>query len=87
MRDAYEIDPEHELVRALRAAYEEVTGNPLEPVGIKVVADGALFAEAGIPTVYHGPVGSGAHGDIEFVPVDELVRAAEVYVTLLRRLL
>ena len=52
-----------------------------------MVADGALFAAAGIPTVYHGPVGSGAHADVEFMPVDELVRAAEVYVALLRRLL
>ena len=86
-RGAYEIDPEHPLLHTLQESYRDVTGNELEPVGIKVVADGALFAEAGIPTVYHGPVGSGAHGDIEFVPVDELVRAAEVYVTLLRRLL
>jgi di/tripeptidase len=37
--------------------------------------------------VYHGPVGSGAHADIEFVPVAELIRAAEVYVALLTRLL
>jgi len=87
VRGAYEIDPEHPLVQALQKSYLEVTGNELEPVGLKVVADGALFAEAGIPTVYHGPVGSGAHGDVEFMPVDELVRAAEVYVTLLRRLL
>jgi acetylornithine deacetylase/succinyl-diaminopimelate desuccinylase-like protein len=87
VRGAYEIDPEHPLLHALRGSYRDVTGNELEPVGIKVVADGALFAEAGIPTVYHGPLGSGAHGDIEFIPVDELVRAAEVYVTLLRRLL
>jgi acetylornithine deacetylase/succinyl-diaminopimelate desuccinylase-like protein len=87
VRGAYEIDPEHPLLHALQESYRDVTGNELEPVGIKVVADGALFAEAGIPTVYHGPVGSGAHGDIEFMPVDELVRAAEVYVTLLRRLL
>ncbi len=87
VRGAYEIDPEHPLVQALQESYREVTGNELEPVGLKVVADGALFAEAGIPTVYHGPVGSGAHGDVEFMPVDELVRAAEVYVTLLKRLL
>lgn len=87
VRGAYEIDPEHPLVQALQESYREVTGNKLEPVGLKVVADGALFAEAGIPTVYHGPVGSGAHGDVEFMPVDELVRAAEVYVTLLKRLL
>ena len=87
VRGAYEIDDDHPLLRALQEAYEEVTGKPLEPVGVKVVADGALFAAAGIPTVYHGPVGSGAHADVEFVPVAELVRAAEVYVALLRRLL
>jgi acetylornithine deacetylase/succinyl-diaminopimelate desuccinylase-like protein len=87
VRGEYEIDPEHPLVQALQESYRDVTGNALEPVGVKVVADGALFAAAGIPTVYHGPVGKGAHGDIEFMPVDELVRAAEVYVSLLRRLL
>jgi acetylornithine deacetylase/succinyl-diaminopimelate desuccinylase-like protein len=87
VRGAYQIDPAHPLVQALQASYEEVTGNSLEPVGVKVVADGALFAAAGIPTVYHGPVGSGAHADVEFITVDELVRAASVYVSLLRRLL
>lgn len=87
VRGAYEIDVEHPLLLALRAAHLEVTGAALEPVGMKVVADGAIFAAAGIPTVYHGPVGSGAHADVEFIPVDELVRAARVYVALLRRLL
>jgi acetylornithine deacetylase/succinyl-diaminopimelate desuccinylase-like protein len=87
VRGAYEIDPQHPLVHALQESYREVTGNALEPVGVKVVADGALFTAAGIPSVYHGPVGSGAHADVEFVPIDELVRAAEVYVALLRRLL
>jgi acetylornithine deacetylase/succinyl-diaminopimelate desuccinylase-like protein len=87
VRGAYEIDVEHPLLHALEGAYEQVTGKPLERVGVKVVADGALFAEFGIPTVYHGPVGSGAHADVEFMPVDELVRAAEVYVALLDRLL
>ena len=87
VRDAYEIDPQHRLAVALREAYAEVTGDELRPIGVKVVADGALFAAAGIPTVYHGPVGTGAHADVETVPVDELVRAANVYVALLRRLL
>jgi acetylornithine deacetylase/succinyl-diaminopimelate desuccinylase-like protein len=64
-----------------------VTGKALERVGVKVVADGALFAAAGIPTVYHGPVGSGAHADEESMPVDELVRAARTYVALLERVL
>jgi acetylornithine deacetylase/succinyl-diaminopimelate desuccinylase-like protein len=65
-----------------------VTGNTLEPVGRKVVADAAIWqAVGGIPTVYHGPVGSGAHADVELMPVAELVRATEVYLALLRRLL
>jgi acetylornithine deacetylase len=87
VRGAYEIDDDHPLLQALQASYHEVTGTTLEPTGVKVVADGALFAAAGIPTVYHGPVGSGAHADVEYVTVDELVRAASVYVALLRRLL
>src|SRR5262249_42588162 len=43
VRGEYGIEPEHELVRALQAAHEEVTGQSLEPVGWKVVADGAVF--------------------------------------------
>ena len=67
VRGAYSIDPEHELSRALRAGYEDVTGTELPLTGIKVVADAAVFqGEAAIPTVYHGPAGSGAHGDVEF---------------------
>ena len=87
VRGAYEIDPGHELVAALQHAYREVTGDELRPVGMKVVADGAVFAAAGIPTVYHGPHGSGAHADVECISIAELVRAADVYVALLRRLL
>jgi acetylornithine deacetylase len=87
VRGAYEIDPEHPLVVALQDAHREVTGQTLEPAGWKVVADGALWSAAGIPTVYHGPVGSGAHADVEYVTSAELVRAANVYSALARRLL
>ena len=87
VRGAYEIEIDHPLLVALQESYLEVTGKTLEPVGVKVVADGAIFHEAGIPTVYHGPVGSGAHADVELVPVGELVRATEVYLALLERLL
>ncbi len=55
--------------------------------GIKVVADGAVFqGEAAIPTVYHGPAGTGAHGDVEFIPIAELVRATQVYLAMLQHL-
>ena len=87
MRDAYSIDPEHPLALALRAGYEEVTGEALESTGVKVVADAAIFqAVGGIPTVYHGPRGEGAHADVESVAVDELVRSARIYLATLERL-
>jgi acetylornithine deacetylase/succinyl-diaminopimelate desuccinylase-like protein len=53
---------------------------------VRLVADGAMFYGAGIPTVYHGPMGTGAHGDVETIGVPELVRATEVYLAMLERL-
>ena len=87
VRGAYSIDENAPLLKALQAAYKDVTGDELKPVGIKTVADGALFSAAGIPTVYHGPFGEGAHGDVEYITVGELVRATEVYLAMLRKLL
>jgi len=86
VRGAYEIDPEHRLAVALRAGYRDVTRKALPLTGVRLVADGALFNAAGIPTVYHGPMGSGAHGDVESIDVAELVRATQVYLAMLERL-
>lgn len=86
VRDSYRIDPEEKLAVALRESYSEVTGDEQELIGMKVVADGAMFHQAGIPTVYHGPVGTGAHADVETMDVAELVRATQVYLALLERL-
>lgn len=87
VRECYEIDPEHPLSKALRQGYQDVTGDELPIGGIKTVADAAFFnGVCGIPAVYHGPAGSGAHGDVESVPVAELVRATHVYLAMLARL-
>jgi acetylornithine deacetylase/succinyl-diaminopimelate desuccinylase-like protein len=86
VRDSYRIDPEEKLAVALREAYLEVTGTGQQLIGMKVVADGAIFHQAGIPTVYHGPVGTGAHADVETMDVPELIRATRVYLALLERL-
>jgi acetylornithine deacetylase/succinyl-diaminopimelate desuccinylase-like protein len=85
-RGAYRIDPDDKLVVALREAYRDVTGQELPLAGVRLVADGAMFHAAGIPTVYHGPMGTGAHGDVESIDVAELVRATNVYLALLERL-
>jgi acetylornithine deacetylase/succinyl-diaminopimelate desuccinylase-like protein len=87
VRDAYAIDPEHPLALALSGGYEDVTGEALRKTGVKVVADAAIFqAVAGIPTVYHGPRGEGAHADVESIAVDELVRSARIYLATIERL-
>jgi acetylornithine deacetylase/succinyl-diaminopimelate desuccinylase-like protein len=87
VRECYEIDPAHPLSVALRDGYEDVTGEELRIAGIKLVADAAFFhGDCGIPAVYHGPAGNGAHGDVESVPVAELVRATKVYLRMLERL-
>lgn len=87
VREAYEIDPEHPLSLALRRGYADVTGVELPISGGKLVADAAFFnGDCGIPAVYHGPAGSGAHGDVESMPVEELVRATTVYLRVLAHL-
>jgi acetylornithine deacetylase/succinyl-diaminopimelate desuccinylase-like protein len=87
VRGSYSIDPAHRLAVALQEGYRDVTAETLELTGVKVVADAAIFqAEAAIPTVYHGPAGSGAHADVEHMPVAELVRATQVYLRLLAHL-
>jgi len=86
VRDAYAIERDHPLVAALSSAYEDVVGASLEPVGIRVVADAAIFQQYGIPAVYHGPAGVGAHADLEYVDIDELVRATRVYAATFNRL-
>ena len=53
-----------------------------EPViaGVPFWADSALLADAGIPTVLFGPIGEGAHAEVEWVDVASLERCQAVYV-------
>ena len=77
---AYEIDSGNSLVAAFQKAHSALIGSPL-PIGAKpFVDDGNTYAsEAGIPALTHGPAATGAHTLNEAVPVDELVRVAELY--------
>jgi len=80
VRDGFRVDPGHPLVKALQGAYAEETGRPLPLTGIRIVADAPVFQKVGgIPCLYHGLAGQGAHGDLEWVPESELGRAARVY--------
>ena len=77
--EAFRIDEGDPIVTAFQAAHAAVTGRRLPPGGKPFVDDGNTFAQYGIPSLTHGPAGKGAHTENERVPVDELVRAAQVY--------
>jgi acetylornithine deacetylase len=73
-RDAFELDPTHELVGVVLVAAERA-----RVVGLPFWADSALTAAAGIPTVLYGPTGAGAHAAVEWVDVASLERCRQVY--------
>jgi acetylornithine deacetylase/succinyl-diaminopimelate desuccinylase-like protein len=79
-RDAMEINPGDPFVAAFQAAHMAATGSEL-PIGAKpFVDDGNTFVSHGrIPAITHGPDAKGAHTLHEEVPIDELVRVANVY--------
>jgi acetylornithine deacetylase/succinyl-diaminopimelate desuccinylase-like protein len=83
----WEIDPDHELVRALQRAYEIETGR--EPVWrYTAFGDANLFAgEAGIPTVQVGATGSRYHEADEWVSIASIARAARLLVRMTTELL
>lgn len=78
--DAFRIEVSDPLVAAFQAAHAAVAGHPLPLGGKPFVDDGNTFASrASIPALTHGPDAKGAHTLQEWVPVDELVRLAQVY--------
>jgi acetylornithine deacetylase len=80
-REPFEIDPAHELVRAVREAAGDT-----ELVGMPFWADSALIAAAGIPTVLYGPAGEGAHAAVEWVDLESAARCRTVYAAVARAL-
>jgi acetylornithine deacetylase len=70
--------PEEPIVTALREQATPILGRAPELVGVPFWTDAALLSAAGIPTVVFGPRGAGAHADVEWVDLDDLVRLAEI---------
>ena len=73
--------PDDPLVLAFNAALAEVTGQPCTPGGVRYYTDGALYAPAlHVPMVICGPGAPGmAHQTDEYVDVQRLVEAAQIY--------
>ncbi len=78
--DALDTEPDAPLVRAASSACEAAGVDP-DPIGVPYGTDASkLQTRRGIPAVVLGPGSIGqAHGADEFVPIDELHLAAEIY--------
>jgi acetylornithine deacetylase len=73
------------IVRALYDALGTAGETVGASEGMSAWTDAALLNEAGIPAICFGPGDIAlAHGPTEYVPVDEIVRAAVVLVSLAR---
>jgi acetylornithine deacetylase len=72
-REPYDAPVDHPFVDLVRraAGVDDVVGAPFW-------TDAALIADAGIPTVLFGPVGEGAHAEVEWVDLASLERLREV---------
>src|SRR6266540_582638 len=72
-RDPFEIASDDAFVQLVGRVADEP-----EPVGVSFWADSGLIAAAGIPTVLYGPVGDGAHAEVEWVDLASLERVRDV---------
>ncbi len=79
-RNAFEVDPEQDIVKVLQKSANEVLGKQPELVGQPYWMDTALLSDAGVETVAMGPIGAGAHSTEEWVDLDSVVKMAEVLV-------
>jgi succinyl-diaminopimelate desuccinylase len=86
---ALETDRHHELVEATIESVRAVRGRDPEVGGVTYGTDGAHLGPGfSMPVVICGPGANGmAHQPDEYVEVEQLVHAAEIYVDLARRLM
>jgi acetylornithine deacetylase len=70
--------PDEPIVAALVEQATAVLDRRPELVGVPFWTDAALLSAAGMPTVVFGPRGAGAHAEVEWVDLDDLVRLAQI---------
>ncbi len=78
-REPFEQVADAPFVAVARRCAAVVLGREPELVGVPFWTDAAIFSAAGIPTVVFGPVGEGAHANVEWVELDSAARCAEAY--------
>jgi acetylornithine deacetylase len=80
-RPPSEVAPDHPLA----VAVERAADHP-PVIGVPYWMDMALMNAAGIPTVAFGPLGEGAHADVEWVDVASAEKCVDIYVSVAKTL-
>jgi len=71
----------------MQDARREILGLDDTPIGVTYGSDASVLVEAGVPTIVFGPGSiAQAHGDDEWVEIEDVARAAEVLAELAVRL-
>ncbi len=79
-REPFDTPTDDPAVLAAAHAHERATGREIEYVGERIVGDANLYVHGtGVPTFYYGPSNETAHADVEWVSVERLREAAQVY--------
>ena len=86
VRPPFSVDSGADVVLAVTAAAEAVTGARAEVYGETYWMDAALIQAAGIPTVVFGPAGEGAHSVDEWVDLASVEACADGLVVAAREL-
>lgn len=69
--DDYQLDMTKPLVKSFISLYEEVVGRPIKTMKAPGSSDARYFSASGIPVIMLRPEGHGAHGDNEWVSIEE----------------
>lgn len=77
---SYRLSSNEPIVRAVRDAYTSVNATTLPLIGLKYTGNASQFNNiASVPAVYFGADQSRAHATPEWIDIDKLVTAAQVY--------
>ena len=83
-RAPMEVPPDAAVVKAVGAAFRDVTGRAPELSGMSAWMDSSLLSAAGIPSVILGPTGDGLHGENEWVDLSSVHTFSEIALRLIR---
>jgi len=81
VREPFEVAGDAPIVGVTHRCAAAVLEREPEIVGVPFWTDAAILSAAGIPTVVFGPVGEGAHANVEWVDLDSAARCAETYLS------